>query len=201
MNVDSCICFYPDEGKTELSEDFPARKGKLRVSLRKQKYLMNKEGKNAPVCFFHQVGDCKYSWFFVWWKCCFLFRHRVLGSEKPFPTGVEMCKDTPRLYWTIHSLRKHSGRSILWVLLPYLLLPWVGEITLSDDFVALISQCLGFEKTHILQQNCDPKEEKNEPFCISFRLKMATILQSHKDMLPLPLGCKSQANRNKCPCS
>ena len=40
MNVDSCICFYLDEGKTVLSEDFPARKGKLRVSLRKQKYLM-----------------------------------------------------------------------------------------------------------------------------------------------------------------
>ena len=150
--------------------------------------------------FFHQVEDCKYSRF-TSRKCCFLFKHRVLGSEKCFPTIVEICKSTPKSHQTFHSLRKVFREEFLWVFLPYLLLPWVGEITLSDDFVALISQCLGFEKTHILQQNCDPKEEKNEPFCISFRLKMATILQSHKDMLPLPLGCKSQANRNKCPCS
>ena len=44
-----------------------------------------KEGENAPVCFFCQVGDCKYSRFFIWWKCCFLFRHPVLGSEKLSP--------------------------------------------------------------------------------------------------------------------
>lgn len=153
------------------------------------------------MCFFHQVGDCKYSWFFVWWKCCFLFRHRVLGSEKHFPTGVEMCKDTPRLYWTIHSLRKHSGRSILWVLLPYLLLPWVGEITLSDDFIVLISRSQCFQKTQILKPSCGQKEEKTEPACTSFRLMTAATLQPHKEMLLLSLGSKSHVKKNKRPCS
>ena len=48
-----------------LSEDLPARKGKLCVSLGKQKYLMKlaviKKGKMHQVCFFCHVGDCKYS--------------------------------------------------------------------------------------------------------------------------------------------
>ena len=146
--------------------------------------------------FFHQVEDCKYSRF-TSRKCCFLFKHRVLGSEKCFPTIVEICKSTPKSHQTFHSLRKVFREEFLWVFLPYLLLPWVGEITLSDDFVALISQCLGFEKMQILQQCCGHKEEENESVCISFRLKMATILQSYKDMLPLPLGCKSHVNKKQ----
>lgn len=132
-------------------------------------------------------------------KCFFLFRHRVLGSEKCFCTVVEMYKGTPRSHQTFHSLRKVFREEFLWVLLPYLLLPWVGEITLSDDFVALISKGLCFQKMQILKQSCGCKGEKNEPMCFSFRFKTASTLQSYEEMLLLPLGSKSHVYKNKCP--
>ena len=78
--------------------------------------------------------------------------------------------------------------SVLWVLLPYLLLPWVGGITLWGDFVTLISEHLYFLKTHIAKKICGCKEEANEPVYISFRVKIATTLQSHEEVLLLPLG-------------
>ena len=78
-------------------------------SLRKQKYLklVIKKGKmhQRVSC---QVGDCKYSGF-VRWKCCFLFRHQVLCSEKCFPTGSELCKGTPKSHCTI-PLKKNSEK-------------------------------------------------------------------------------------------
>ena len=82
---------------------------------------------------------------FVRPKCCFLL-DQFLGPEKPFPTGSELCQDTSKIHCTI-PLDKDSGTSVLWVLLPYQLLPQVGEITLSDDYVALISRHQCFQKT------------------------------------------------------
>lgn len=110
-----------------------------------------------------QIGDYKYSWFLR--RKCFLFRPRVLDSEKRFHTASELSKDTPGTHYTI-PLEKSSEKSILWELLPYLLLPWGGEITLSADFVAWISKYLCFQKTHILKQSCGQKEEENEPVCV-----------------------------------
>ena len=137
---------------------------------------------------------------FIRWKCCFLFRSRVLCSEKHFSTGSGLCQDTTRTHCTI-PLEKSLGDSALWVLLPYQLLPWVGEITLSDDFIALISRSQCFQKTQILKPSCGQKEEKTEPACTSFRLMTAATLQPHKEMLLLSLGSKSHVKKNKRPCS
>ena len=162
------------------------------------KLVVIKKGKCTSV-FSHQVGDCKYSGF-ARRKCCFLFRHWVLGAEKRFPTGSELCKGTPRSHHII-TLEKDSGNNVPWGLLLYLLLPWVGKIALSGDFVALISKGMCFQKTQILKQSCGCKEEGNEPVCVSSRHQTATTQQSHKEMPLLLLGSKSHANKNKCLCS
>ena len=85
------------------------------------------------------------------WKWYFLFRYRVLGSEKCFPTGSELCRGTPRSHYTI-PLEKNSGKNVPWGLLLDLFLLQVGEITLSDDFVALISKSLCFSKCRYLSE-------------------------------------------------
>ena len=102
---------------------------------------------NCSCVFFHQAGDCKYSRF-VRHKCCFHFRPRVLGSVKRFPTASELGKDTPRTHRII-LLGKRPGKSVLWVLLPYLLLP-SGQNYTVGWFEALISKCLCFQKTQTL---------------------------------------------------
>ena len=135
---------------------------------------------------------------FIRWKCCFFFRSRVLCSEKRFPTGL--CQDTTITHCTI-PLEKSLGESVLWVLLPYQLLPWVGEITVSDDFISLISRSQCFQQTQILKPSCGQKEEKTEPVCTFFRLMTVATLQPHKEMLLLSLGSKSHVKKNKCPCS
>ena len=165
--------FLACSAKSVLSENFPERNRKQHFSLRKQKYLKLdiKKGKMHQ-CVSRQVGDCKYSGF-VRRKCWFLFRHRVLCSEKYFPTGSELCKGRPRSHCTI-PLKKNSEKNVLWGLLLYLLLPRVVEITLSDDFVALISKDLCFQKTQIPKQSYGLKGERNELVCIYFRHQSAT---------------------------
>lgn len=149
--------------------------------------------KKCPSVVFWQVWDCKYS-SFVRRKGCFLFRPRVLGSGKCLPTGSELRKDIPQTHCTI-SLEESSQKNLLWELLPYLLLPWVDEMTLSDDFVVWISKHLCFQQTQILKQSCGCKEEKNELF------QAATTLKPHEEMLLPAWVSKSHVNKNKCPCS
>ena len=76
----------------------------------------------------------------------------------------------------------------------------MGRIILSSDYVALISKCLFFPTMLIYKLSCGHKEKASEAMCVSLRVKSANTLQSHEEMLPLPLGEKSQVNINKYPC-
>ena len=49
----------------------------------------------------------------------------------------------------------------------------------------------------ILKQNCGRKEEASEPMCISFRLNTANILQSHEEVLLLPLDSEPHVSIKK----
>ena len=142
--------FLPLSAKTVLSKDFPSRNGKQYISLRKCKYLMTPEvqklGKIPPCalpsCWRLQVYQVHLA------KCSFLFRTQVLGSEKHFPTASELYKDTPRTHCTI-PLEESSGKHVLWELLPYLLLPWEGGITLPGDCSVTKQELLLSENTDI----------------------------------------------------
>ena len=121
-------------------------------------------------------------------QSCFYFRPRVLGSEKHFPTDSELCKDTPRTLY--HCLRKEFREECYVSASGIPAVTLMGRITLSSDYVALISKCLFFQKMQILKLSCGHKEKANEPMCVSLRVKTASSLQSHEVLL-LPLGSKS----------
>ena len=71
--------------------------------------------------------------------------------RKMFPTGSELCKVSPRSHYTI-PLEENSGKNVPWGLLLDLFLPQLDKITLSDDFVALISKGLCFRKCKYLSK-------------------------------------------------
>ena len=131
MNDDFYICFCTDQLKLfyqKTSHQEVASSVFLSENTSIWWDLRSYSRENCSCVFFHQAGVCKYSRF-IRGKCCFHFRPRVLGSEKHSPTASELDKDTPRTHCII-LLGKRPGKSVLWVLLPYLLLPWVGRITL-----------------------------------------------------------------------
>ena len=202
MNVDFFICFFTDQLKLyyrRTSHQEVASSVFLSENISSWWDLWSYSREKCPRVLFHPDGDSKY-FRFDGHKRCFHFRPRVLGSEKRFPTASDLCKDTLRTHCTI-PLEKSLGESVLWVLLPYQLLPWVGEITVSDDFISLISRSQCFQQTQILKPSCGQKEEKTEPVCTFFRLMTVATLQPHKEMLLLSLGSKSHVKKNKCPCS
>ena len=103
--------------------------------------------------FFWQVWGCKYPAFTV--------ENPVLPSvfnsqihKIIFPCSFRACNKTPRTQFSI-PWEKKSGKSVLWVCVPYLLLPWLSESILSDGLQAREWQAVCFfQKTQIFDQTC-----------------------------------------------
>ena len=129
-------------------------------------------------------------------KWYFLFRYRVLGSEKHFPTGSELCKGTPRSHYTI-PLEKNSGKNVPWGLLLDLFLPQVSEITLSDNFVALISKDLCFRKRRYLSKVVGLRKREMSSCAFISGIRVQTSLQSQKEM-PLVLSFLAFHSLKEC---
>ena len=84
-------------------------------------------------------------------------------------------------------VRKHEGHTVplhekrcqvrvfcvCW--LPYLLLPWLVETVMSDDFPARMATACFFMKTQMFDKMCCFNEKKNEPVCFLGRFEAATI--------------------------
>ena len=129
MNVDFCSSLYPDQQKLYCQRTSHQEMASS-IFLSEIQILDDtwgtKVGKNSPVCSSVLLEIASISGSF------FLFRPQVIVSEKHFPTASELYKDTPRTHCTI-PLEESSGKHVLWELLPYLLLPWEGDITLPGD--------------------------------------------------------------------
>ena len=146
-NVDFCICFCTDQLNLycqRTSHQEVASSVFLSENTSTWWDLRSYSREKCPLVLFHPDGESKY-FRFEGHKRCFHFRPRVLGSEKRFPTASDQCKDTLGTHCTI-PLENRPGKSVLWDLLPHQLLSWVGRITLSGDFVTLISKPLCFQK-------------------------------------------------------
>ena len=147
VNVDFFICFFNDQLKLyyhRTSHQEVASSVFLSENTSTWWDLRSYSREKCPLVLFHPDGESKY-FRFEGHKRCFHFRPRVLGSEKRFPTASDLCKDTLGTHCTI-PLENRPGKSVLWDLLPHQLLSWVGRITLSGDFVTLISKPLCFQK-------------------------------------------------------
>ena len=188
VNVDFCIPFCTDPLKLYCQRNSHQEVARLAVL---------KKGKMPPRAFC-QAGDYKYSKF-ISNICCFHFRAWVLRIRETFPHSFRAVQRDS--YHTLYHCLRKEFRGEYYVSasgIPAVTL--MGRIILSTDYVALISKCLFFHRTQIYKPSCSHKEKANEPMCVSFRVKSGSTLQSHKEMLPLPLGEKSQVTINKYPC-
>ena len=122
-------------GVTELSDDFPERRGKQPVSYIKHKNLTKvvimKIKTNQSVSW--QDCGCNYPFYKCGKDSFYLFLFVCRFTNACFLAVSELCKDTLRTHCTI--IWKDDSRVFCECWLTYMLLPWLGESVLPDDFL------------------------------------------------------------------
>lgn len=122
-------------GVTELSDDFPARRGKQPVSYIKlenlTKVVIMKRKMNQS--FSWQVCGCNYPFCKCGKDSFSLFLLVCRFTNACFLAFSELCEDIHRTHCTI--MWKDDSTVFCECWLTYMLLPWLGESVLSDDFL------------------------------------------------------------------
>ena len=123
-------------GETVLSDDFPSRSGKQPDFQKTQQldksYCCTKD--KWISMFFSQVEAGIIQLPQVK-SIAFTIITQLPGSQKPISWLFQSCKDTLRTPIPFHE-KRCQGRVFCEYWLLYLLLPWIGETLLSDDFPA-----------------------------------------------------------------
>lgn len=79
-----------------------------------------------------------------------------------------------------------------------LLLPWLTETVMSDDFPARMATELVLWKLQCLTKICCFNEEKNEPVCFFGRFEAATIQLLQRENIDLPSGPIPGSQKHSC---
>ena len=122
-------------GVTELTDDFPARRGKQPVSYIKlenlTKVVIMKRKMNQS--FSWQVCGCNYPFCKCGKDSFSLFLLVCRFTNACFLAFSELCEDIHRTHCTI--MWKDVSTMFCECWRTYMLLPWLGESVLSDDFL------------------------------------------------------------------
>ena len=174
VSVDCDTCCYL-LGKSVLSDDFPVRQsGKLSVSFRKLMCLTKAVAVMKRIMNW-RIHHCNNP-VFTGEKYCFLHPTPIPTlPDTCFLAVSELCKDTPRIHWTI-PWEKSTGESVLWVLMviPVVTLT-TWKCTVSWLRAKEWQEACFFQKNQIYDQSCCSNEEESEPVCFASRFEAETI--------------------------